>query len=81
MAIRAPVDQRQTRAVVVRRMALQTECRLAHAQQVLIRRPMRGVTCETALVHRSVLECEWPLVFSMAAEAKLVSVRGLQTVL
>ena len=41
MAIGAPVHQGQTRTVVVRRMTLQAERRLAYGEHVLIRRTMR----------------------------------------
>ena len=80
MAIRAPVDQRQTRAVVVRRMTLEAERRLAHAQHVLVRRTVRGVALETALVYRSMLESEWPLVFGVAAETEFIGVGQFQIV-
>jgi hypothetical protein len=41
---------------------------------------MGGVTLEAALVDRRVLECEWPLIFGMAAETKLARIGQLQIV-
>jgi len=80
MAIGTPVDQGQTRAVVVRRMTLQAERGLAHGKHVLVWRSMSGVTLEAALVYRRVLEGERPLIFGMAGETEFVSVGQLQIV-
>jgi len=80
MAIGTTVYQRQTRSVVVRGMTLQAERRLAHGEQVLVRRAVGGVALETALVDRSVLEGERPLIFGVAAETKFVGVGQFQIV-
>ncbi len=80
MAIGTPVYQGQIRAVVVRRMTLQAERRLADLQQILVRRAMRRVTLEAILVDRRMLVRERPLKFGMAAETKVVSVGQLQIV-
>jgi len=80
MTVGAPVDQGKTRAVVVRRVTLQAERWLAHGQQILVGRTVRGMTLEATLGHRGVLEGKRPLILGMAAETKLVSVRDLQIV-
>lgn len=80
MAIGTAVHQRQTRAVVVRRMTLQAERRLAHSQHVLVRRTVCGVALEAALVYGSVLESEWPLIFGVAAETEFIGVGQFQIV-
>jgi len=80
VAIGTPVDQGQTRAVVVRRMTLQAERGLAHGKHVLVWRSMSGVTLEAALVYRRVLEGERPLIFGMAGETKFVRVGQLQII-
>ena len=80
MAIGTPVHQGQTCAIVVCGMALQAERRLAHSQHVLVRRTVRGVALEAALIYRSVLKCERPLIFGMAGETEFVSVGQLQIV-
>lgn len=80
MTIGTAVDQGQTRAVVVRRVALQAQRRLAHREQVLVRRTMRGMTLEATLVDRRVLEREGTLILGMAAETEFVGVGHLQIV-
>lgn len=80
VAIGTTVHQGQARTVVVRRMALQAERRLAHRQHILVWRTMGGVTLKAALVYRSVLECERSLIFGVAGETEFVGVGDLQIV-
>ena len=74
MAIGTPVDQGQTRTVMVCGVTLQAESRLAHGQHVLVRRTMGGVTLKAALCYWRVLESERPLIFGMASQTEFVSV-------
>ena len=74
MTIGTAVDQGQACAVVVRRMTLQAERRLADRQHVLIGRTMRGMALKATLIYRSMLEGKWPLIFGMAVQTELVSV-------
>src|SRR5271157_767731 len=75
VAIGAPANQRQARAIVVRGMTLQAERRLADREQALVRRTVRRVTLQAVLGHRWVLIGVRPLILGMALKAELVCVR------
>jgi hypothetical protein len=80
MTIGTSPKQRQTGAVVVRRVTLQAQSGLADYQQILVRRSVRRVTLHAVFGHGRMLERERPLILGMALEAKLVAARRVQTI-
>jgi len=80
VAISAPANQRQARAIVVSGMTLQAESRLADDKQTLVRRTVRRVALQAVLIHRRVLIGKGPLILGMALEAELVCIRRGQIV-
>ncbi len=80
VAIGTTIDKWKAGPVMMRRMTLQAERRLADRKQVSVRRPVCRVTLHAVFVHRCVLVREWPLQFSMAGKAKLIDVCLLQVV-
>ena len=68
VAVCATIQRRVGAHVVMSVMALQTQRRLAHVEQIRIRRTMRIMTVQAALRYRSVLICERPAILRMAAQ-------------
>ena len=74
MAVSATIGNRQTGAVMVATMALQAQGRLAHIQQIGVRRTMWHVAQHAILAYRWVLVRKRSAILCVAAETKLVQI-------
>ena len=80
VTIRTAVGQRCAGTVVVASMALQTECRFTHAQQIRVGGTVRTVAKHTILRHRRMLVGEGSAMLRMATQTELVAIGHAQVV-